>query len=455
MKKGLIFLLSIVSFLGINTVSAKEIYLEYDTNISYVKSHIDEIGYEKINKSINELINYYNTNLSVEYSYYFISLNPIITDINGNTDFFITLTSFDQFSNYIFDHFNQIMDSYVYLIDFSYNGFYRNIKQISYNLDTNEIFEDFTNFTLFKLNSDEYSFYPYNYYYSNFDLYHRGDLLTDNALTYLKPDDILYIPSYSEPSSYFNYNANSKFLIEPYYLYDDNSSLEDNRFTTINLNDYSYVIFSLKDYSERETFSSLLYLKGQICITPVYKYGLEEKKDYISGWQSPPCTGVLQEYTSNYLTIKEEDINNHVVYYITGYDYSIDNLIKIDESTFDITYITKENENNPNVIINGKNYSILPYSSLTDTAELTEKNGLNGTFSCAKYDTDCFMDSSGIDVESLFTSPLETLETIWDVITSVFKLITEFISLLPPTLQAFLYLAFGVGVALGIIKIIL
>ena len=58
MRKGLIFLLSIVSFLGINKVSAEEIYLEYETNVNTIKPYIDEIGYDKLNNAINENIKY-------------------------------------------------------------------------------------------------------------------------------------------------------------------------------------------------------------------------------------------------------------------------------------------------------------------------------------------------------------------------------------------------------------
>ena len=53
MNKGLIFLLGIVSFLGINTVSATEIKLEYDTNINEINSSINVIGSDKVQNKVN------------------------------------------------------------------------------------------------------------------------------------------------------------------------------------------------------------------------------------------------------------------------------------------------------------------------------------------------------------------------------------------------------------------
>lgn len=198
-----------------------------------------------------------------------------------------------------------------------------------------------------------------------------------------------------------------------------------------------------------------MYIKGQLCPTTVYNYGTEEKKDYISGWQNQDCGTYYDSYTRHLNYIRSEDITNHAVYYLTGYDSTKENLVKVNPSVYNITYITEENKDNPQVNIGGKVYSILPYNKLTDTAILTEQNGVNNTWTCAKYDTDCFMDSSGVDIDNLFSNPIETLKTVWGAITSIFSLIAEFILLLPPTMQAFLYLAFGVGTALGIIKILL
>ena len=455
MKKGLIFLLGIISFLGINTVNAEEIYLEYDTDINRYKNYINEIGYETFNNVINDSINYYNLNLSIDYPYFFISLT--YNAINNNPR--IQLLAFSEL-NY----------NYYYTFDsFSDGSFYKlpvSGKVITllyeYNPDNNSFSEpdisgNYSNPHLIHISPEQKEYRPYSYYYSNFDLYYKGSSFTEenDTLHYLNPNDTLYIPSYEDSTKYSSHKANEDFLIEPYYIYDDNDSLSGNNLTTINLNDYSYVILSLKDYTPRETFTTIMYVKGQLCPTTVYNYGLHEKKEYVSGWQSPNCGTYSNDYVRHLNYIREEDIENHAVYYLTRYDSSKPNLVKVDTSIYDITYITKEEENNPIITIDGKKYQTLPYSDLTDTSILTEKEGLKPNYTCGKYDTDCFLDSSGVNVKNLFSNPLETLKGVWDAILSIFALITNFIALLPPTMQAFLILAFGVGTALGIIKILL
>ena len=462
MKKGLIFLLGIISFFGINKVSAEEKHLEYNTNVNLVKPYIEEIGYEAINNAINKNIEYYNNHLSPEYPYFFISLSVVGDPSNMTDKFHVVLTALDSINyDYFPTYFRQSFDSYYSLV----HGSFSNFKQIHFDFSSNEILSTDINYGysylyLFKFNSSGSFFNPYNYYYSNFDLYYKGSMFSSEtdvgswALTYLNPDDILYVPKLDNSSSYVFHKANEDFLIEPFYLFDSNSDLSVDNYTTINLNDYSYVILSLKSYTPRDT-SSIMYVKGQLCATTVYNYGSEEKKDYVSGYQTQGCGYYYTDFTRFTSYIKSEDVTNHAVYYLTGYDSSKPNLVKVDSSVYDITYISIENENEPSILIDGKNYSVLPYSSLTDSATLTEKNGFNNTWSCAKNDPDCYLNSSGIDINNLFSNPFEALKTVWSAIVSIFMLITEFILLLPPVMQAFLILAFSVGIALGLIKILL
>ena len=75
MKKILIFLIGIVSFIGINTVSADEIKFQYDEDFEFIKSSIDTMGTDKLNEFINNLINKYETDYSDTYKYYSISLS--------------------------------------------------------------------------------------------------------------------------------------------------------------------------------------------------------------------------------------------------------------------------------------------------------------------------------------------------------------------------------------------
>ena len=467
MKKSLIFVLGILSFLGINTVSAEEIYLEYETNVNQIKPYIDEIGYDAINNAIKENITYYNENLANEFPYYFISLSVLHTSNDVGPTFYLILTALKDIDyDYFPTYFDQTFDT-SYLLS---NQSYSEINQISYNFETNKIIEldsgiGYGTISLFDIDSNVHSYNAYNYYYSNFDLYYKGSMLTPDtdtgswALTYLNPDDDLYFPNLDNSNVYSKYSANIDILIEPYYLYDENSSIKTDTYTTINLNEYAYVALTLKDYNTipDDNFSlyTNIYVKGQACITPVYNYGLTERKDILTGTQVQGCGIYSPDFILDRMYILRDDVKNHAIYYLKPYDTSKENIVKIDSSKFNITYITEENKDNPQVTINGKVYPTIPYDDLTDTSTKSEEEGYIPGNSCALGDLNCFSNSSGLDINDLFSKPLETLETIWETISSVFKLITEFISLLPPIMQGFLYLAFAVGISIGIIKIIL
>ena len=463
MRKGLIFLLSIVSFLGINTVSAEEIYLEYETNVNQIKPYIDEIGYDAINNAIKENIKYYNENLANDYPYYFISFqkSPYVSDDN----LYITLTALDKLDyDYFPAYFSNNFSS-----DYLLSGSYINKKQIYYNYNTNEVINttsEYYNIALFSLSNEYKKLNPYNYYYSNFDLYYKGTMLTSEtdtgswSLAYLDPEDTLYFPHLDNSDKYYVHQANTDFIIEPYYLYDGNTSLNDETYASINLNDYSYVALSLKDYNTIPENNSSVYtnisVKGQLCITPVYNYGQTERKDVLTGTQIQGCTQYYNDFTLTRMYILKDDVENHAIYYLKAYDTSKENYVKVDTSRFNITYITEEKKDNPEVLINGKVYPTLPYGSLTDTSTKSEEEGYVPGVSCAVGDLNCYDKYSSENIfDEVFSSPLDFLKNIWSSVTSIFDVITEFISLLPPTMQSFLYLSFMVAVAFGLIKLIL
>lgn len=465
MKKGLIFLLSIVSFLGINTVSAEEIYLEYETNVNQIKPYIEQYGYDTINNAIKENIKYYNENLSNDYPYYFISLSVLHTANDTELTFYLILTALkDIDSDYFGNYFDQTIDTSYLLCNTSYSD----IKQISYNFQTNKIIElDSGNgygwISLFDIDSDIHTYYAFNYYYSNFDLYYRGDLFPisgSSGLSYLNIGDTLLIPYLNDSSKHHVHKVNEKFLIEPYYLYDGNSSLNEETYTSINLNDYSYVALSLKDYNTIPENNSSVYtnisIKGQLCITPVYNYGQTERKDILTGTQIQGCTQYYNDFTSTRMYILKDDVENHAIYYLKAYDTSKENYVKVDTSRFNITYITEDKKDNPEVLINGKVYPTLPYGILTDTSTKSEEEGYVPGASCAVGDLNCYDKYSSENIfDEVFSSPLDFLKNIWSSVTSIFDVITEFISLLPPVMQSFLYLSFMVAVAFGLIKLIL
>lgn len=228
-------------------------------------------------------------------------------------------------------------------------------------------------------------------------------------------------------------------------IYKGKDFTDKSNLVEVDLNSYPYIALSLKDYSKTEAFDVNNYVKGQYCITPVYDYGLKERREFLSQTQVERCSPYYNDFTLIRTTILKSDLDNHAIYYLKSYDTSKENKVKIDSSVFNIHYITEEDKDNPILNINGTKYSTLPFDKLTDTANKSESEGyVSGASGEIK-----------VDWSDIFTSPLEFIKGIWSSVTQVFVVIGYFISLLPVQLQYFLYISFMLAIILGIIKIIL
>ena len=232
--------------------------------------------------------------------------------------------------------------------------------------------------------------------------------------------------------------------------------MPSNNYSEINLNNYSYVALSLKDYTEREEFYTNVEVQGQYCLTSVYNYGLTEKKDIINGYKSQRCSPYYDNYTPVRTYILESDLENHAIYYLKAYDTTKDNKVKVDTSIFNIHYITSEDEDNPILNINGRSYTSIPYGELSDSATISEEEGYVSGVVCAVGDFNCTHDVlGGHSITDIFNKPLEFFKNLIESFVSVFTLVASLIAVLPLPMQWFLYLSFTLAIALGIIKIIL
>lgn len=461
MKKFLLVLFGITTMFGFNKVNAAEFRLDYTSSIEEINHYISLIGDTTVYTQVNSLIDLYYSDYASDYSYFYISLSKL-----GYPDDTLVI-SLSVFSSLIYEQ----AEIFTYT-DYSYSYYFprgNNYTQISYKYDFEAnkftLYDSpgFLTYHLFRLADDDNVYRPYSYYYSNFDFYYKGSIYKSLNLSssfYASPDDKLFIPKLNNPSAFSVYNIGDDFLIEPYYLYDSNSSLKDDVYTTIDLNEYEYVALSLKDYNTipESNMSSYtyFYVKGQLCITPVYNYGLTERKDILTGTQIEGCSQYYDDFTANKVFILKDDVINHAIYYVKAYDTSKENIIKIDSNKFDITYITEETKDNPQVIIGGKIYPTLSYDSLTDTSTKSEEEGYVPGVSCTLGDLNCYIENNPENIfDEIFSSPLKFMQDIWDSVTSIFNVIVEFISLLPPQMQSFLYLSFMVAIILGLLKIIL
>lgn len=466
MKKLNVFLVLVVSIFLFNIdVKAEDLYVTLDTEDS---EYISEIGYDTFNSIINDVLLEYKNNYMYSYPRYFISVEFShygYNDYHDNLKLFVYLKMLDETSNISFAFTSLGVSNPI-----SLSFFYENVKTSGrlYDIYKNGEFVFNNTYEVYNSSSDifdfnweskpgTYTYSPYAYYISNFDLYlpSLNSLKNiSNSSAYIFNFDNLLIPTLSNPSINSVVSFDNSYLIEPYYLYDTNSNINLPNTVEINLNDYAYVALSLKDYNQ-EPFSTNMQVKGNYCLTPVYNYGMTERKDILSGSQVQRCSPYYNDYTLVRTYITESDLKNNAIYYLKAYDTSKDNYVKVDTSVFDITYITEEEKDNPYVTIGNKTYPTIPYDNLTDTSTKSEDEGYNSGASCAVGDFNCMSSSSSSSFSDLFDKPLEILKTLWSSITNVFGLVTFLISLLPSEMATFLFLGFTLAIVIGLIKMIL
>lgn len=453
MKKGLmIFTLGILSFLGINTVKAEtyqasNFYLEFDDHLQAYHTYKDNIDY---------LINYWENNHSSDYPFYFIiARHGTTTSSVKDWDYTLYSTNSTEFvlQRGSLIGLGNTWDGNDFKYTYSYNSITNEYKYSNNRLSFQFSIRNENNVSTYIVDSNISPIFKYQIHrYTT-----EGNSYTEDFNTILLPSFNSELYSLSIPE--IEIKDKDKFPTLK-SLYDGSyiSNLTNN-YLEINLNNYEYIALSLKDYNNipanNNSLYTNIYVKGQLCITPVYNYGMTERKDVLTGSQIQGCSVYHDDFTLNRMYILKEDVINHAIYYLKSYDKSKDNIVKIDTSVFDISYITEDNKENPIVSINGKDFPTLPYDDLTDSSTISQDNGYTPGVSCPVGDMNCYNDNNPSNIfNNLFDKPLEMLKDVWVVILSFFNLIGEFIALLPPTMQAFLYLAFGIGISLGIIKIL-
>lgn len=444
MKKYLIIGLSIISSLFfVSNVKAETKEFEF-YNVEYngfTDSQVTPINvYSLVNQNIldnmeQKMVEYWEKNVKSHHPYYYISLTYFEAyPYSQNATAPMVRMSLTAFNAIPIDYtslvsmscnYKDYKDSSISIedkIQLTYYYDYYNNDYHGYNGDPYGLYCD-TNF-LFHSTTDFNRYLSLFYYSSNYN----QPFGLDDTYVVKNGDEILftlnkqdYIPTYKD-----------KFI--------DRTDLN---YVEVDLNTYPYIILSLKDYSKTEEFSTINYVKGQYCLTSVYNYGSTEKKDIIEGSKNKRCSLYYDNYTPIRTYILNSDLKNNAIYYLKAYDTTKENKVKIDTSVFNIHYVSEEEKNNPIITINGKKHTPKSYDELTDTATKSEdENYADGA-------------SEKFTFSDIFTAPLEFLKTIWNSITQFFQVINQFISLLPETLQAFLYMSFMLAIILGLIKIIL
>lgn len=444
MKTKLSFLFIFLFMFSINFVKADTIDISYSLmsgNNTFEENLAFYTRFEDVLSNLyDDIYQEYLTSYSDVYPYYFISYSSTgscLTCDDETSYIYIYLYMYSNIpSTYEYTSDIIAMDDADIILQYSYSVYKQTyilpIEVLDHNIFLNPL--------------------CITYFYSNFDL-----------ILNLESYDSINISTY--PSSDYTLTLSNGDIIpttQDFFDLDiiNDSNTSESTYVTVDLNKYSYIALSLKDYETIPESSYSTYvnfdIKGKLCVTPVYNYGQTERKDILTGTQIQACSEYYTEFTTVRFYILPDDVKNHAIYYLKSYDTTQENIVKIDSSVFNISYITEDNKDNPQVEIDGKVYPTLSYDSLTDTATKSEDEGYISGVTCAVGDLNCYTENNPENVfDSLFEQPLEMMKKIWSSITGIFDIITEFISLLPEGLQTCLYLSFIIALIIGLIKIIL
>lgn len=455
-RKFYLLLILPLFFITTNVVKADISPLDPNSNVvnvsEYSTQHITEQLYilENYSSEIDDIISYYESNYSSDYPYYWVdawytnsiptiylfyssSPNSTIFSYNSNRWWKLVSSAFQRPNEYSsLTPYNLVISQNGVISDYTSGG-YNGTGLLQAEIDTYKL----------ALINHGINFAPISYRYSTggnnwVDLYY-------DQLKFSSFESQSLGISWSEFSVYEGEEMPSiKALYEGTYSPD-----HVNTFTEINLNNYDYVILSLKDYTLRNLETNI-YTLGQLCLTRVNDYGTSEAYNPALNDYSQGCTEIYTNLTPVRVYISSNNIENHAVWYVKAYDYNITNTIKVDPAVFDITYIDSTNSNDPTIEVGSQTIHVIPFDNLSSTANLSTSNGyvsgeVQNVFDAFNKQT----------FEDLISSPLKTLNSVWSSIISIFTIISVFISLLPPILQSFLILAFSIGIVLGILKIIL
>lgn len=444
--KYLKYLLLMIPFMFISSVKAESI--ELNNSNSYT-SHM----------SVQELFT------NKDYKEYLEELERLLfekyeSDYSENFPYYVITFSFNKYSNHFIIYLNMVMSNQ----KFTFN--YKKGNSYGYNLA-----EDGTEFSGLKIDgvwqqmgvsydsssttynspvlNDSVSppaYYAFNIYVNTTG---KNDLIFNSCFLLSSNFDLMFYTDYDSVIINNYLDSGNTYILKngdilP-TIYKGKDFTNKGNLVEVDLNSYPYIALSLKDYSKTEAFDVNNYVKGQYCITPVYDYGLKERREFLSQTQVERCSPYYNDFTLIRTTILKSDLDNHAIYYLKSYDTSKENKVKIDSSVFNIHYITEEEKDNPILNINGTKYSTLPFDKLTDTANKSESEGyVSGASGEIK-----------VNWSDIFTSPLDFIKGIWSSVTQVFIVIGYFISLLPMQLQYFLYISFMLAIILGLLKIIL
>ena len=224
-----------------------------------------------------------------------------------------------------------------------------------------------------------------------------------------------------------------------FYAYDKVfDKLDTSTTTTVNLDNYEYVILNLKDYNQDKAFNTNLKVKGSVGITPIYNFGQTEKSDIIGTKIEDRCNVKYDEFTDYRLSILKQDLKNNAVYIVKSCEKG--SSFKFDNTIFDVTYVTADNVDDPVVTIGGKNYHTIPFNKLTSSANQNEEeNYVPG-------------ESKKLNLSDIVSNITNTVSSFWDSIVNFMSLVTKFFNTLPIEIKGVAITTFSMACMIALIK---
>ena len=293
---------------------------------------------------------------------------------------------------------------------------------------------------IMEFKDDTYTYYDLEdmnvmeYYFPIISPISSNDLIYDPLLLYDANFDILNTSkdTYVIKDLNLTFKPNDKFLT---YL-----STEQDKMTTINLDNYEYVILNLKDYNQDKAFNTNLKVKGSIGITPIYNFGQTAKDDIMGSKVQDRCNVKYDDYTDYRLSILKQDLQNNSFYVVKACE--VGSSFKFDNTIFDITYVDENNKSDPIVSIGGKDYHVIPFDKLPSSANQNEKeNYVPG-------------ESERFALLDKLDFLINNLNRVWDAFTSFMGFVGKMFSTLPDEFKAIAISSFTIGCTLMIFKII-
>ena len=435
MKKYLLTLLTLFAILAPN-VKAETINLNYNYDLFYLKFENYDVFKDflnlKHNREIyknlyNDLLEYYNSNYKQTYPYFICQLDYSLDSENGAI---YTLT-FDMFSTPIHvEIYTGVNDGQLKASD-SENAFlFSTYKE----KDTTYISPQFSN------TGNSPVHYGFQGVYGSTGSFYENFMISSNfdLVFQLKDNSTVTINNFRDKGTItFENNDTFPFLYSSENIFDN---LATSNLTTVNLDDYEYVILNLKDYNQDKAFNTNLKVKGSIGITPIYNFGQTAKDDIMGSKVQDRCNVKYNDYTDYRLSILKQDLQNNSFYVVIGCE--VGSSFKFDNTIFDITYVDENNKSDPIVSIGGKDYHVIPFEKLPSSANKNEEeNYVPG-------------ESERFALLDKLDFLINNLNRVWDAFTSFMGFVGKMFSTLPDEFKAIAISSFTIGCTLMIFKII-